>query len=341
MTSLPSRADLPLVKFLRAPFPFEAVDLDPAELLARAEIHGLAGVVYASLQRSGVPLAASLERQYGMREAARALDHRAHLALLGEIDRALAAAGLVAVALKGPLLAERLYAEPSARPTSDIDLLVAEADLDRALAALGSVGYEASTDPSEARFRREHHHLHLFHPKALPLELHFHAYVGFGRVLPSEPLVERRVAFRSFRAIGVLPPEDELVYLAVHAAAHRFGRLAWLYDLRLLVEQMTERELEVAAERARAWGYARPLAFAAGLVAELFDLAPDTVRPLGRVAGVRGSIVRRVVAEPERSVARSATRFVYTAALCDALPATARYASRASLGYARRVIGRS
>ena len=31
-----------------------------------------------------------------------------------------------------------------------------------------------------------------------------------------------------------LAAEDEFVYLAVHAAAHGFVRLMWLYDLKLL-----------------------------------------------------------------------------------------------------------
>jgi Uncharacterised nucleotidyltransferase len=32
-------------------------------------------------------------------------------------------------------------------------------------------------------------------------------------------------------------PEDEFIYLAVHAAGHSFARLIWLYDLKMLVKQ--------------------------------------------------------------------------------------------------------
>jgi hypothetical protein len=223
--------------------------------------------------------------------------------------------------------------------TTDVDLLVGEADLERALVALSSIGYEASTDPSERRFRREHHHLHLFHPQALPLELHFHAYKGFGRILPSEPLVARRLEVPNLRAIGVLAPEDELVFLSVHAAAHRFGRLAWLYDLRLLIDVMTEPQLELSVARAREWGYARSLAFAASLLVELFGVEPGRLRPLLPLGRFRRRIARRFVAEPQTPLKRSATRFVYSTALCDSLRATTTYALGASRGYVRRAVG--
>jgi hypothetical protein len=313
--------------------------VDVADLLSRAEIHGLAGLVYASLATEEEGLDASIRRAYGVREAARVLDHRAHLDLLQRIDACLHGAGLAAVALKGPLLAERLYEVPAARATSDVDLLVAEADLGRAVSVLASVGYSASTHPSERRFREEHHHLHLWSRQALPLELHFHAYVGFGRVLRSEPLIERKVAIRRLRAIGVLAPEDELVYLAVHGAAHRFTRLAWLYDLYLLVGTMSEEALRVAALRARSWGYGRVLAFAAELLARVFDV-PDRVASLGSLGRFRGRIVHRVAAEPESAVLRSATRFIYSMALCDELDDAARYVAKASSDRLGRVAGR-
>src|SRR4029078_12488912 len=124
------------------------------------------------------------------------------------------------------------------------------------------------------RFRREHHHLHFSHPHALPLELHFHGYTGFRRVLPSAPLLDRWRAspLDGARALGVLEPADELVFLSIHAAAHRFVRLGCVSDLCLLVERVTDDQLEVAARRAREWGYARQTAFAGSLLTELLGV---------------------------------------------------------------------
>jgi len=46
------------------------------------------------------------------------------------------------VVLKGPSLGDRLYGDPSLRPSGDIDLLVAPEDFERALSALAEHGYE-------------------------------------------------------------------------------------------------------------------------------------------------------------------------------------------------------
>ena len=256
--------------------------------------------------------------------------------MLGKIDRAFAGAGLSAVALKGPLLAERLYARPAARPSSDVDLLVDEAALDDAVRVLASVGYAWTDSDEERRYRREHHHLHLSRARSLPLELHFHAYRGFGAVLPSEPLLARRVAVPGLSALAVLEPPDELVYLAAHAAAHRFVRIGWLWDIRLLVERMTEDEIARAVRRARSWGYARALACAGDLVARFVTGRP--LGALGALGAVRGGAVRATVAEPRPALARMATRFAYTALLCDSPGRAARYAAGAVHGRVRGML---
>jgi hypothetical protein len=270
---------------------------------------------------------------------ARELDHLAHVGMLRAVDRALSSAGLRGVALKGVLLAERLYAKPSDRSTTDIDLLVEEGALDKAVDALRSAGYEPSDDPAEARFRAEHHHLHLRHPKAAPLELHFHAYKGFGRVLPSEPLVARSVeAPGGFGVLRVLAAPDEIVYLAVHAASHRFIRMGWLYDLKLLIDRIDDADLEEARRRAASWGFARVVAFAAVLLDEVFGVKRALILSTARLEPWRRSILDRVCTEREDPIGRSFTRFVYTTALCDTFHAAARYARSSSLDHVRRFL---
>jgi hypothetical protein len=239
--------------------------------------------------------------------------------------------------LKGPLFAERYYARPSARATSDVDLLVDPNDLDRASAVLVDAGYVPAEGPEEERFRREHHHLHFTHPHALPLELHFHGYTGFGEILPSPPLLARRLPAPGFQAIGVLAPEDELVFLAVHAAMHRFIRLGWLYDLALLTRTMTEAELASACARAEAWRFSRVMGLTSQLLVERMG-APAHLRELLGGTRHRAFIARHVVSEPENPILRSATRMVYTVTLCDKRRAAARYLFRASAGHVRQLL---
>lgn len=340
--SWPAAADGPLVDVLRA-LPFPAASAFTGHgveaLFTRAELHGVAGVVHDAGVAQGVALPARLADLLRARLIAREIDHGAHLAMLGRVDIALRTAGLRGVVLKGPLFAERYYGRPSARATSDIDLLVTEDTLEAAADALVSVGYRISDDPREEWYRREHHHLHLENPHALPLELHFHAYRGFGSTMRSDPLLARSRPAKdaSLTALAVLEPADEVVYLAVHAAAHRFVRLGWLYDLVLVVAAMSDADLHEARARAHQTGYGRALAFAAELLREVFGVERAVL--LGRLDAVRRPLVHGVAREPASPVLRSATRFVYTTSLCDSPRAAARYATRAALQRAWLLFG--
>lgn len=276
-----------------------------------------------------------------VRDLARELDHAAHLATLREIDDAFAMARLRGVVLKGALLASRLYARPASRATSDIDLLVAEADVPAAEQVLAAIGFVGEDTPEERRFRREHFHLHLARVGAPPLELHFHAYRGFGHLLRSEPLLERAVSVPAYRALAALGVADEIVYLAVHAASHRFARIGWLWDLVLLVTRAAPEDLALARARARAEGFSRVLDFTSTLLVR--DLGCEAAAPL---ASDRGSRARRAVIsalapEPDVPVVRSITRLVYTALLCDDAQAAARYVRDASGQRVRHAFGAS
>lgn len=343
--SWPEAADRPLVDLLRVlpdvpqrAFP-DAASL-PA-LLTRGELHGVAGLVYDAAVASGLDLEPALRERLERVRLARELDHAAHLAILARVDSVLAAAGLRAVLLKGALFAERFYPRPSARATSDIDLLVEESELDAASAAICRAGYQPADDSTAAAWaRREHHHLHFEHPHALPLELHFHAFRGLGAVLLSGPLLARSrpIAGATFESLRVLAPSDELVFLAVHAAAHRFVRLGWLYDLRLLVARMSGEELAMAGATARATGYARPVALALSLLIDVLGVDAARLGAFDRLGRVREPVLRGVVGEGDSAVLRSATRLVYTMALCHSSAAALRYASTSSRAHARRVL---
>src|SRR5205823_6343094 len=110
------------------------------------------------------------------------------------LDRALLAldaAGIQTVALKGPALAERLYPEAAMRRCTDLDLLIAERDIERAARALEPLGYELEDGLAALYARRHHHHLHLAGRCPPVIELHLRAYVGFGVTLPAETLLAR------------------------------------------------------------------------------------------------------------------------------------------------------
>jgi hypothetical protein len=135
--------------------------------------------------------------------------------------------------------------------------------------------------------------------------------------------------------VGCLAPGDELLYLSVHAASHRFVRLGWLYDLALLAPRLDAAACAHADAAAQASGFERPLAFSLVLLEELFGVRlPSRARAS---LGGRSSVLRRIVGEPSGPVARSATRFAYTMLLCPSLRAARAYATTATAGHLRRL----
>ena len=99
--------------------------------------------------------------------------------LLRSLD-ALAAVGVVPVLLKGYGLGLRLYPEPLQRATTDVDLLVAGAEVEGASGALVGLGLRPLGEEAAAHARAHEHHL-TFTGAAGMVELHFRALVGYGR----------------------------------------------------------------------------------------------------------------------------------------------------------------
>jgi hypothetical protein len=141
---------------------------------------------------------------------------------------ALAAAGLRASPLKGPELGERLYGEPGRRQSSDIDLLLAAADLPAAVEVVRALGYEAPSDPVDAAGLPSLHLTMVHATGALPpVELHWriHWYesrFSGERLLPPAPAPPREWSPR---------PEDELAALLLYYARDGFTGLRQATDL--------------------------------------------------------------------------------------------------------------
>lgn len=75
-----------------------------------------------------------------------------------KVTRILARDGIKSVSLKGPLMARRLYGDVALRdPSSDVDILVAASNLDRAGELLQRHGWQRGNDPLTQGALPEHH----------------------------------------------------------------------------------------------------------------------------------------------------------------------------------------
>jgi hypothetical protein len=288
-----------LLDVLRAwpEIPRGAVPAGADTLVYAAARHGLAGFLQHALGRSGQTLEEAVRtnlRREALAQAARGLRVRA--LLLRSLD-ALDAVGVVPVLLKGYGLAMRLYPEPLQRATTDVDLLVADAEVGRASGALVGLGLKPLSAEAAAHAREHEHHL-TFSGAAGMVELHFRALVGYGQSLEAEALLSRaEEAELEGRRVRYLRAEDELVYLALHASNHLLQRLAWLFDLKLLVLARPGLDWGGVVEVARGTAFPH-LAWYALEAARRLTGAPVPEEALAALAPPRGSGCWRCASSP-------------------------------------------
>jgi hypothetical protein len=285
-------------------------------LVEEATAHGVLGLIFPVLTHALMPpsIRADVERRIAVQAT-----WQAHLrASLEDITGRLAAAQVRVCVLKGVALAERVYTYPEQRPSMDIDLLVAPEDIDRASAALKAAGREGDSDNAAAYLRVHGHHLHFTQQGQPDIELHFHAYAGFGVVLPASALLERAREQR-VGAQSVLVPtvEDECLYLSAHAAGHSFIRLLWLYDLKLLTLRFSP-DWSLVFGRAHTAGLGTAVSYAARLLREW--LGVRITDSLGR-DHMRTRLAHRLLAEVSRPSTPGPRDnlggLLFTSMLCD------------------------
>ena len=177
---------------------------------------------------------------------------------------ALAASGTAFIPLKGPLLSERLYGDPTVRYSHDLDILVNNDCIKKAASVFAASGYTQLPPLMPEDFRgmkkqmKSNHHISFIHPgKGQIVELHWRImnrpWIGFTDIdaLLSENLAEHEFAGRRF----IVPcMEFELLYLVIHGGAHRWGRLKWLADIQILLQTkvFSETKFKDLTERLKA-----------------------------------------------------------------------------------------
>ena len=195
---------------------------------------------------------------------------------LAGVLRDLAAARIPVIPLKGPALAASLYGDPTLRVSGDIDILV---PLDRAAAAfevLAARGYRCEVPDGllrrlALRWRIEAAMERVEGRVRFPLELHWG--VLWGGAAEREAVAD---LFREARPSAVLgspalelAPAGRLLFLAAHAARHRWEGLRWLVDLHEAV-LAGGFDGEEAAAKARRFGWDEVLALGLGACRALF-----------------------------------------------------------------------
>ncbi len=193
-----------------------------------------------------------------------------------------------AVAVKGPVVAHRAWPDPSLRPAVDLDVLVAERDLEEARDALRLAGFEDRPDLGDHGYERMFVRAPHDGRPAASLDLHTafappHRHrIHYGRLLG------RRKPFLELAGYR-LDDTDQLLHVCLHLANARFtAPLKHLLDVHFWVTNRPVAWSE-AIERAEAWGIAGGVGLVLSRASAVFGtVVPDDVRRRLVPSGLRG-----------------------------------------------------
>lgn len=260
---------------------------DWAGVLNLALRHDVAPVLYHLLTESGMETPLGIAQRLRQLYVASAARNMRLFSELGKILRALQAAGIPVIPLKGACLAEAVYGNIALRPMGDADLLVRSRDVPKAVAVLQNVGCTPDTPFDPVAEQTINHSVPMAGSGRLRLDLHW------ALVSPRD-----RTRFRPEDVDGIwskarpgqvagvsvlmLSPSDLLLHLCLHAAVgHRFSDIGLrsFLDMTRVVERYEGAiDWEAFADDANRWGTANGVSLALRLAREWTGLAvPESV----------------------------------------------------------------
>jgi len=218
----------------------EAIEAGPdwTEYLFLIDRHRTPALSWAALSRvSGIPIPEHTKRELQKRSDACRINAVEHCMLLAQVLKHFNLAGIPVMSLKGPLFSYELYGDIGLRHSRDLDLEIAEEDLERAQTCLESKNWhpDSSFFPMTLRqwesFLQKEHEINFVHsPTGIILELHWRN--DWETSAATRALWARSVvSVWQGCSIQAMSPGDMTLYLSNHGAAHAWIRAKWLGDL--------------------------------------------------------------------------------------------------------------
>ena len=280
-------------------------------LVALAEMEGVAGLMYRHLRPSSIPNPPKPTLKQLQDITFESTRHA--LAIIAEA-RALSArleqVRIPVVALQGLSLI-RLYNDPRLRPLWDLDLMVRDGDKDGLKKLLLKAGYRV----------RINAYPDLLSKDSILVDIHTHI-LNLERIQTREYIFPRDLASMWQRAVPLfdepgglltLDPFDNFIALAAHALKHGYSRLNWLVDLHESLLELAGKPdgWEELAERTRFWHQERIVLYALILVERIFEMKIP--------AGIKGDLGIGDLSVFEKHLIRLRVRGFSSPMLCNAL----------------------
>ncbi len=224
--------------------------------------HKVRPMLAAALREAGWPgPAKSIREQVLAAESTCTRNTIAQLSLLTSIVEHARARGIRVLTLKGPVLAQYLFANPFIRESFDLDVLVHPDDLNgmaeiftnaRVLPILSG---QPLSPLQEVRLQRFNKHKRFQHADSgIVVECHYSLDHNSRRLNTDfEELWEHRTSVVIAGQIMAMPGTRDLTqYLCAHAARHLWDRWKWIADFAALVRMTSEEDLGECREWTRA-----------------------------------------------------------------------------------------
>jgi hypothetical protein len=215
-------------------------------VIERAHRHKVAALLARRIDEAEIDrsLPAGVRRELDTVRAAAAIRASQCQRTFAMVAETLEAARIPFLLIKGGVLAEHVYRQPSVRPFYDIDVLVREEDLEEGARVMRAAGFDAHrvsvrfmrkeglnvrgdaehrVDPETTRavYRRFHFHWKFVPPDGrglVPVEIHWHLYrPGYYRIDADELWQSTRVLEVSGCEAPTLGVHETIVHLCTHA----------------------------------------------------------------------------------------------------------------------------
>ena len=224
-------------------------------MVGQAVHHRVIGLMRAAERDGALPVSAGQSAELGAAHRDAALHVLALERDIVELAALLDDAGVDVRFLKGPAAARLDYARPGLRTYVDVDVLVREADIDRAVQSLTTAGYRRTLAEPRAGFdARFDKGVTFVGPRGHELDLHRTFVLGpWGRLVDLDALWddcrEFDIAGHRFAALADV---HRFVHACYHAALGNWPlRLASLRDV---AEMAWTADVEAVVRTATSWG---------------------------------------------------------------------------------------
>lgn len=229
------------------------------EFLRLAERHQVTALAYRNLRRTA--------QEFIPEEALRTLKdrssarRRSSLILAGELaklSRLFTSAGVPVISLKGPALSLQLYDDLALRSFVDLDLLSRPEDIDTVEEVLSTAGYirvapDFPLSPRQRAYfmRIGRHYVYKRQQNPFTIELHWRLWPN-PYLLPPDQTAQAFERCQTLDLAGnpvpILADEDNLAFLAIHGASHKWASLKWLCDLAMMISRMEDAQWQRLAD---------------------------------------------------------------------------------------------